>query len=208
MIRPVGFPQLGPLWVRPLAGGEVRQRGRSAQINLRFDCNPWDDAECEACLEDVAERSVGVCDTCGEAGIEMMIDGWIVTRCDVHSTDMSGSDEPRFPGREVATELRAGATMGDREWASIRRHRTGGNACVPAKFASQPAARSNTSTHLRGMNQIIAKPWVTSRSACPLHKSHAHEHPFRVAAFRLKVVHAAFGFVLALFRLRQFPKLA
>lgn len=107
----------------------------------------------------------------------------------------------------MATELRAGATIGARKWAWIRRRRKGGSACVPAKFASQPVARSNTSTHLRGINWIIAKPCVTSRSACPLYKTHAHKHPFRVAAFRLEMMHTAIGFVLPLLRLRQLAQL-
>lgn len=50
---------------------------------LKFECTPWDE-EFEAYLDDIAERSLGICEKCGEVGSEKTIDGWIYTRCDQH----------------------------------------------------------------------------------------------------------------------------
>ncbi|MDQ1921216.1 hypothetical protein [Massilia pseudoviolaceinigra] len=62
---------------------------------LRFDWDPRDDGEFDAFLKDVAQRSLGMCETCGEAGIEMIIDSWVVTRCDPHCAGyVWRSDQP------------------------------------------------------------------------------------------------------------------
>ena len=50
---------------------------------LKFDCEPWDEGF-ESFLEDIEERSMGICEKCGGAGAEKIIDGWVHTRCDLH----------------------------------------------------------------------------------------------------------------------------
>lgn len=52
---------------------------------LRFDTDPQGDMEFADYLENVAERSSKICEICGAVGIEMVIDNWVVTRCDAHS---------------------------------------------------------------------------------------------------------------------------
>jgi hypothetical protein len=62
---------------------------------LRFDLDAYDDSAFTDYLDDVAERSLEICETCGAAGIEMIIDSWTVTRCDLHSAGwVWRSDQP------------------------------------------------------------------------------------------------------------------
>ncbi len=52
---------------------------------LRFEFVPHDDAAFAEYLEEVKDRSLGMCEKCGEAGVEMIIDSWTVIRCELHS---------------------------------------------------------------------------------------------------------------------------
>jgi hypothetical protein len=65
---------------------------------LKFDLESYDDTAFIEYLDDVAERSLGICETCGAAGIEMIINSWTVTRCDLHSAGwVWRSDQPESP---------------------------------------------------------------------------------------------------------------
>lgn len=62
---------------------------------LRFDLFPRNDTAFEDYLEDVARRSLEMCEICGAPAIEMIIDSWTVTRCNLHSIGwVWRSDEP------------------------------------------------------------------------------------------------------------------
>lgn len=51
---------------------------------LQFDCVPWDN-EFEIFLEYIENKSLGICEVCGEFGTESNIRGWAHTRCELHN---------------------------------------------------------------------------------------------------------------------------
>jgi hypothetical protein len=52
--------------------------------SLRFDLIP---RRCEfaSYVKSVEERSLGMCEICGEPGTEKIVDCWVRTRCETHS---------------------------------------------------------------------------------------------------------------------------
>jgi len=51
---------------------------------LHFEYRPLTE-EFEAYLETVENRSLEMCEQCGAAGSERIIDDWVHTRCDLHA---------------------------------------------------------------------------------------------------------------------------
>lgn len=52
---------------------------------LRFDIQPPDD-EFAALLEKIESRSLEICECCGAPAGEVILDGWVLTRCPAHGT--------------------------------------------------------------------------------------------------------------------------
>lgn len=57
---------------------------------LEFDIEPWDDPYKNGYLLDIAYESEAMCEVCGEAASEQIVDGWVTTLCDPHFVELSG----------------------------------------------------------------------------------------------------------------------
>ena len=55
---------------------------------LRFDTTPQDETY-KKYLFDIAEESEAMCEVCGEAASEQIVDGWITTVCELHFAELS-----------------------------------------------------------------------------------------------------------------------
>ncbi|WP_394537687.1 hypothetical protein PRJ39_16490 [Lysobacter enzymogenes] len=55
---------------------------------LKFDTTARDEAYDEY-LSDIADESAAMCEVCGEAASEQIVDGWVTTLCDPHFAELS-----------------------------------------------------------------------------------------------------------------------